>query len=259
MRIHLITLFPEMFDAIIEYGVVSRLIKEEVLKLTFWNPRNFTEDVHRTVDDRPYGGGPGMVMMPEPLSKAINAAKNVAQGNTKVIYLSPAGNVFKQAKVMQTLSQMNEGVEPVLICGRYEGIDQRIIDHYVDEEWSLGDFVLSGGEIPAMAVIDVIARQIPGCLGNKDSVLEDSFVEGLLDYGHYTRPENYQGFNVPDVLLSGNHENIRKWRQRESLKLTLERRPDLIDSLELVPELEDVLNELRGESGSVDMSENELS
>jgi tRNA (guanine37-N1)-methyltransferase len=252
MRIHLITLFPEMFDAINEYGVVSRLIKDDGLKLTFWNPRNFTEDVHRTVDDRPYGGGPGMVMMPEPLSKAIEAAKSVAQAQTKVVYLSPAGEVFKQTIAMQTVDQMTDGVELILICGRYEGIDQRIIDHYVDEEWSLGDFVLSGGEIPAMAVIDAIARQIPGCLGNKDSFLEDSFVEGLLDYGHYTRPENYEGFSVPGVLLSGNHENIRKWRQRESLKLTLERRPDLIESLELVPELENVLNELRNEHDSDD-------
>lgn len=245
MRIHVITLFPEMFDAINEYGVVSRLIKNDGLKLTFWNPRNFTEDVHRTIDDRPYGGGPGMVMIPGPLSKAIEAAKSVAQYESKVVYLSPAGQLFKQAIAMQTVEYMHAGKELILICGRYEGIDQRIIDHYVDEEWSLGDFVLSGGEIPAMAVIDTIARQIPGCLGNKESFLEDSFVEGLLDYGHYTRPESYQGFNVPDVLLSGNHENIRKWRQRESLKLTLERRPDLIESLELVPELENVLNELK--------------
>lgn len=257
MRIHIITLFPEMFDAVCEFGVVSRLIKDEGLKLTFWNPRNFTDDVHRTVDDRPYGGGPGMVMMPEPLLNAIEAAQDVAVDRTKVIYLSPAGETFKQHIAMGTVVEMEEGVELILICGRYEGIDQRIIDHYVDEEWSLGDFVLSGGEIPAMAVIDAIARQIPGCLGNKDSFLEDSFVEGLLDYGHYTRPENYAGFSVPDVLLSGNHENIKKWRQRESLKITLERRPDLIESLELVPELEEVLNELLNEQS--DDTQNELS
>ena len=257
MRIHVITLFPEMFDAVSEFGVVSRLVQEEGLKLTFWNPRNFTEDVHRTVDDRPYGGGPGMVMMPEPLQKAIEAAQDVASGETKVVYLSPAGETFKQYIAMDVVEEMQEGTELILICGRYEGIDQRIIDHYVDEEWSLGDFVLSGGEIPAMAVIDVIARHIPGCLGNKDSFFEDSFVEGLLDYGHYTRPENYEGFSVPDVLLSGNHENIRKWRQRESLKITLERRPDLIESLELVPELEEVLVELQNVQSSD--TENELS
>ena len=257
MRIHIITLFPEMFDAVCEFGVVSRLIKDEGLKLTFWNPRNFTEDVHRTVDDRPYGGGPGMVMMPEPLFKAIDAAQNVATGETKVIYLSPAGEIFKQEKAMETVSEMHADMDLILICGRYEGIDQRIIDHYVDEEWSLGDFVLSGGEIPAMAIIDAIARHIPGCLGNKDSLFEDSFVEGLLDYGHYTRPENYEGFSVPDVLLSGNHENIKKWRQRESLKITLERRPDLIESLELVPELEEVLTDLLNEQ--IDDTENELS
>ena len=257
MRIHIITLFPEMFDALCEYGVVSRLIKDEGLKLTFWNPRNFTEDVHRTVDDRPYGGGPGMVMMPEPLQKAIEAAQNVAAGETKVVYLSPVGEVFKQYIAMDVVEDMQEGIDLILICGRYEGIDQRIIDNYVDEEWSLGDFVLSGGEIPAMAVIDIIARHIPGCLGNKESFVVDSCVEGLLDYGHYTRPENYQGFSVPDVLLSGDHENIRKWRQRESLKITLERRPDLIESLELVPELEEVLSELQNEQ--VDDTENELS
>jgi len=180
MRIHVITLFPEMFDAISEFGVVSRLVKEEGLKLTFWNPRNFTEDVHRTVDDRPYGGGPGMVMMPEPLQKAIEAAQDVASGETKVVYLSPAGETFKQYIAMDVVEEMQEGTELILICGRYEGIDQRIIDHYVDEEWSLGDFVLSGGEIPAMAVIDVIARHIPGCLGNKESFFEDSFVEEVL-------------------------------------------------------------------------------
>ena len=257
MRIHVITLFPEMFDAVSEFGVVSRLVQEEGLKLTFWNPRNFTEDAHRTVDDRPYGGGPGMVMMPEPLQKAIEAAQNVASDQTKVVYLSPTGEIFKQYIAMDVVEEMQEGTELILICGRYEGIDQRIIDHYVDEEWSLGDFVLSGGEIPAMAVIDVIARHIPGCLGNKDSFFEDSFVEGLLDYGHYTRPENYEGFSVPDVLLSGNHENIRKWRQRESLKITLERRPDLIESLELVPELEEVLAELQNQQA--DDTENELS
>ena len=257
MRIHVITLFPEMFDAVSEFGVVSRLVQEEGLKLTFWNPRNFTEDVHRTVDDRPYGGGPGMVMMLEPLQKAIEAAQNVASDQTKVVYLSPTGETFKQYIAMDVVEEMQEGTELILICGRYEGIDQRIIDHYVDEEWSLGDFVLSGGEIPAMAVIDVIARHIPGCLGNKDSFFEDSFVEGLLDYGHYTRPENYEGFSVPDVLLSGNHENIKKWRQRESLKITLERRPDLIESLELVPELEEVLTDLLNEQ--IDDTENELS
>lgn len=245
MRIHIISLFPDMFAAISEQGVVSRLIKRGEVELVYWNPRDYTTDVHRTVDDRPYGGGPGMVMMAEPLSKTIDAVKRTIEGSSKLVYLSPAGELFKHSIAVQTAKQLQQHQELILLCGRYEGVDQRILDQYVDEQWSLGDFVLSGGEIPAMAVIDAVVRQIPGCLGNKESIFEDSFVEGLLDYGHYTRPENFAGIKVPEVLLSGDHERIRKWRQRESLKLTLEKRADLLESVELVPELEAILMELK--------------
>jgi len=254
MRIHIITLFPEMFAAVSEQGVVSRLIKSGELTLELWNPRDFTTDVHRTVDDRPYGGGPGMVMMAEPLAKTIQAVRDAVEVESKLVYLSPAGKVFNHAIAVATAEDIQTEKELILLCGRYEGVDQRIIDNYVDEQWSLGDFVLSGGEIPAMAVIDAVSRQIPGCLGNKDSVFEDSFVEGLLDYGHYTRPENFAGFKVPEVLLSGNHANIQQWRQREAVKLTLDKRPDLLESSELLPELEDILVELKNSEENDELS-----
>ena len=248
MQLHVITIFPEMFLALTEQGVVSRWLKSDDHKLSLWNPRDYANDAHRTVDDRPYGGGPGMVMMPEPLFAAIEAAKSEshATGNkTKVIFLTPTGHVFNH-EISGTMAQeLQSGVDLIFLCGRYEGVDQRVIDELVDEQWSLGDFVLSGGEIPAMAMIDAIARHLPGCLGNKDSFLEDSFVEGLLDYGHYTRPENFKDQAVPAVLLSGDHQRIKRWRQKQSLLTTLQQRPDLIESADLSADLQELLDEVK--------------
>ena len=225
-----VTLFPEMFVAVTQSGVTRRALEEGRWNLDFWNPRDFTQDKHRTVDDRPYGGGPGMVMMPEPLESAIASAKarqNAAGVKTsRVVYLSPQGMPLTHQRVMQFVQAADEGV--VLLCGRYEGIDERLIERCVDEEISIGDFVLSGGEIPAMALLDAIVRQLPGVLNDADSAAQDSFVAGLLDCPHYTRPEDYQGQRVPDVLLSGHHEQIRRWRLKQALGRTWQRRPDLL-------------------------------
>lgn len=250
MQLHVITIFPEMFSALTEQGVVSRWLKDESHALTLWNPRDFTNDVHRTVDDRPYGGGPGMVMMPEPLFATIEAAQSQSQaaGNkTKVIFLTPTGQVFNHDASGTMAQDLQSGTDLIFLCGRYEGVDQRVIDTVIDEQWSMGDFVLSGGEIPAMAMIDAIARHLPGCLGNKDSFLEDSFVEGLLDYGHYTRPENFKDQAVPAVLLSGDHQRIKRWRQKQSLITTLQQRPDLLKSANLSVDLKKLLDEIEDE------------
>lgn len=250
MQLHVITIFPEMFSALTEHGVVARWLKNADHQLSLWNPRDFAHDVHRTVDDRPYGGGPGMVMTPEPLVDAIEAAqtKSHAMGQaTKVVFLTPAGQVFDHSASSVMAQDLQSGTDLIFLCGRYEGVDQRVIDRYVDEQWSLGDFVLSGGEIPAMAMIDAVARHLPGCLGNKDSFLEDSFVEGLLDYGHYTRPENFKDQAVPSVLLSGDHQRIKRWRQKQSLRTTLEQRPDLIESADLSSDLQKLLAEIENE------------
>ena len=228
-----ITLFPEMFVAVTQSGVTRRALEEGRWCLDFRNPRDFTEDRHRTVDDRPYGGGPGMVMMPEPLESAIDAAKarQAATGSarSRVIYLSPQGAPLTHQRVMrfvQDSAQHGEGL--VLLCGRYEGIDERLIERCVDEEISIGDFVLSGGEIPAMALLDAIVRQLPGVLNDADSAQQDSFVAGLLDCPHYTRPEEYKGQRVPEVLFSGHHEQIRRWRLKQALGRTWQRRPELL-------------------------------
>ena len=202
MHIGVISLFPDMFSAITEHGVTRRAIKEDLLTVSVWNPRDFTHDKHRTVDDRPYGGGPGMLMMVQPLVDAINAAKAALGEDTPVIYLSPQGQTLDHGGV----TQLAQNDRMILIAGRYEGIDQRVIDQYVDAEWSIGDYVLSGGELPAMVLIDAVARMVPGVLGHQDSAAEDSFANGLLDCPHYTRPETYNGQQVPTVLLSGNHE-----------------------------------------------------
>lgn len=250
MKFHVITIFPEMFSAITESGIIARFLKQKQNSLSIWNPRDFTEDPHRVVDDRPYGGGPGMVMMPEPLIASINAAKQASElhgDQTKVIYLSPVGDKFDHNAAASMAIEIQSGVDYIFLCGRYEGVDQRVIDSEVDEVWSLGDFVLSGGEIPAMAIIDAVSRHMPGCLGNKDSFFEDSFVEGLLDYGHYTRPENFDGRQVPEVLLSGDHARIKTWRRKQSLKVTLEQRPDLIDDADLPVELQTMLQEIKDE------------
>ena len=226
-----VTLFPEMFTALTQSGISRRALEEGRWSLDFWNPRDFTRDVHRTVDDRPYGGGPGMVMLPEPLEAAIMAAKArqaaVGVAHSRVVYLSPQGAPLTHQQVMRFVEAVaSEGV--VLLCGRYEGIDERLIERCVDEEISIGDFVLSGGEIPAMALLDAIVRQLPGVLNDADSATQDSFVAGLLDCPHFTRPEEYEGQRVPEVLLSGHHEKIRRWRLTQALGRTWQRRPELL-------------------------------
>ena len=240
MKIALITLFPEMFSALTEYGISGRAVKNGLVECKNFNPRDFTQDRHQTVDDRPYGGGPGMVMMVEPLRMAIAAAKEWAGEQTKVVYLSPQGQVLEQGAVNRFATQQSL----ILIAGRYEGIDERLIALEVDEEWSIGDYVLSGGELPAMVLMDALIRQIPGALGHRDSADQDSFADGLLDCPHFTRPEDYQGLAVPEVLLSGNHEKIRRWRLQQSLLRTQQRRPDLLDRLELTTEQKALLKEM---------------
>lgn len=229
MKFAAVTLFPEMFASLTEYGVSSRAIKKGLTSVNFVNPREFTTDVHRTVDDRPYGGGPGMVMLAEPLMQSIAKAKasfGDDAGNAKVVYVSPQGKPFSQGIAEQAVQ---DDRPIVFVAGRYEGIDERVIELAVDEEWSLGDYVLSGGELPAMVMMDTMIRLIPGALGHKGSAEEDSFAEGLLDCPHYTRPEEYRGLKVPDVLLSGNHKHIKEWRLKQSLGRTQERRPDLLE------------------------------
>jgi tRNA (guanine37-N1)-methyltransferase len=229
MHLGIVTLFPGMFDAITEYGVTARAVKNGQLDIQCWNPRDFTEDKHRTVDDRPYGGGPGMVMMVEPLQRALRAARDSMGGDVKTIYLSPQGRKLDQKAVDMLAGEQNL----ILVAGRYEGIDERFVENEIDEEWSIGDYVLSGGELAAMVMIDTVARQIPGVLGHQLSAIEDSFAEGLLDCPHYTRPEVHNGQSVPDVLLSGNHKRIAEWRMQQSLGRTHERRPDLLGNIEL--------------------------
>ena len=239
MKIALITLFPEMFEALTGYGISSRAVNQGLLEVSSFNPRDFTDDPHATVDDRPYGGGPGMVMTIEPLRKAIGAAKNWIQGDPLVVYLSPQGKVLQQTAV----NQFATGQSLILIAGRYEGIDERLIELEVDQEWSIGDYVLSGGELPAMVFMDALIRQLPGALGHKESANQDSFADGILDCPHYTRPEKYEGLDVPEVLLSGNHEKIRQWRLKQSLLRTKQRRPDLLEKLELDDEQKALLKE----------------
>jgi tRNA (guanine37-N1)-methyltransferase len=231
MQFDVITLFPEMFAAITESGVTRRAFEQKKCAVQFWNPRDFTTDKHRTVDDRPYGGGPGMVMMAKPLQMAIHAAKlrqqELGQVTPKVIYLSPQGKALNHQRVMDLSAQA--GV--VLLCGRYEAVDQRLLDEEVDEEISLGDFVLSGGELPAMALMDAVVRQLPGVLHDEASAVEDSFVNGLLDCPHYTRPESFEGKNVPTILMGGNHAEIAKWRRQQSLMVSWQKRPELIEQV----------------------------
>lgn len=222
MKFGVITLFPEMFTALTDQGVVGKAFSDQ-LSIQFFNPRDFTGDKYRTVDDRPFGGGPGMLMMAEPLARAVEAAK-LELPTAKVVFMSPQGEVFNQKKA-EALSK-TESV--ILVCGRYEGIDQRFIDTFIDMELSIGDFVLSGGEVPAMAVMDAVARLMPGVLGHADSAVQDSFNNGRLDHPHYTRPEEWRGQKVPDVLLSGHHKNIEKWRAEKALEATQKRRPDLL-------------------------------
>jgi tRNA (guanine37-N1)-methyltransferase len=238
MDITVVTLFPEMLKALTESGVVGKAVKRGDLVVNTVNPREFAHDRHRTVDDRPYGGGPGMVMMVEPLRKAVNTAK-AAGRERKVIYLSPQGRKLDQ----QGLKELSQRPGMILVAGRYEGIDERFIETEVDEEWSIGDYVLSGGELAAMVMIDGVARLIPGVLGHDESAEQDSFVNGLLDCPHYTRPENFEGSEVPKVLLSGDHQAIADWRLKQALGRTWERRPDLLDDRDLDERQQRLLNE----------------
>lgn len=241
MWIGAVSLFPEMFSAITEQGVTGRAVRNGIINFNCWNPRDFTLDKYKTVDDRPYGGGPGMLMMVEPLRKAIRAAKAEAGEKAKVIYLSPQGRKLDQAGARE-LAQCES---LILVAGRYEGIDERLMQSEIDEEWSIGDYVLSGGELPAMTLIDAVARLVPGVLGHNLSAVEDSFSDGLLDCPHYTRPEVLDGEGVPSVLLSGNHEKIRQWRSKQSLGRTWLRRPELLKTLALTDEQQRLLNEFQ--------------
>lgn len=228
MNIYLISLFPELIQQSAAFGVLGRAIKQQQLNLQCFNPRDYTEDRHRTVDDRPYGGGPGMLMKVEPLAKAIMAAKDEADENAKVVYLSPQGRQLNQQLLVKTAA---EEKDLILIAGRYEGIDERLIESLVDEEWSIGDYVLSGGEFAALVVVDAITRLIPGVLGDDESAIQDSFMQGLLDCPHYTRPELIDDHAVPKVLLSGDHKAIQRWRLKQALGRTWLRRPDLLDAM----------------------------
>lgn len=239
MRFGVVSLFPEMVTAIAEYGVVGRAMDRDLVSLDIENPRDHTEDVHRTVDDRPYGGGPGMVMKYRPVAMALQAARARLPKGSPVVYLSPQGAVFDQAVARRYAAL--PGI--VLLAGRYEGIDERLIESEVDEELSLGDFVLSGGEIAAMAVIDAVVRLLPGVLGDDESAAQDSFMEGLLDYPHYTRPEVVEGKTVPDVLLSGDHAKIARWRHKQALGRSYIRRSDLLEKLDLSDEQRKLLDE----------------
>jgi len=239
IRFDVVTLFPEMFAAVTASGIPRKALEAGLWRLATWNPRDFTTDNYRTVDDRPYGGGPGMVMLAEPLEKALDAAK--AAGGGAVLYLTPQGRRLDHAKVMELAGRG----AVTLLCGRYEGVDERLIRRRVDEELSLGDFVLSGGELAAMAVIDAVVRQLPGALGDGQSAAEESFAAGLLDCPQYTRPEVYAGEKVPEVLLSGHHEQIRRWRLQQALGRTWLRRPELIAARQLSGEEHKLLEEFR--------------
>jgi len=240
MHIDAVSIFPEMFGSL-NYGVLGRALELNLLTFKCWNPRDYTSNKHLTVDDRPYGGGPGMVMQVEPLEKVLQAAKKNKLATT--IYLSPQGKTLKQADI----ARLAQKPHLILLAGRYEGIDERVIEAEIDEEWSLGDYVLSGGEFAAMVLIDAIVRLLPGALGHSESAAQDSFSQGLLDYPHYTRPANYKDRWVPEVLLSGNHQAIEKWRFKQSLGRTWLRRPDLLDNYHWTDEsrqlLDDFINE----------------
>ena len=239
MRIDVVTLFPEMLDAVTESGITRRAVEHGLLEVGRWNPRDFTRDRHRTVDDRPYGGGPGMVMMVEPLREAIRAAKRQAPKGAPVIHLSPQGRVLDQAGLRELAALPGM----VLVASRYEGVDERLIAAEIDQEWSIGDYVLSGGELAAMVLMDGVTRLLPGALGHEDSAEQDSFADGLLDYPHYTRPEVFEGEAVPKVLLSGDHAAIRRWRRKQALGRTWLRRPDLLERMTLDDEQQTLLQE----------------
>jgi tRNA (guanine37-N1)-methyltransferase len=245
IRFDVVTLFPEMFAAVAGSGITGRALEAGLWSLTTWNPRDFATDSYRTVDERPYGGGPGMVMLAEPLDRALGAVRK-SGGSGNIIYLSPQGKKLDHPRVMELVQQP----AVTLLCGRYEGVDERLLRRRVDEEISIGDFVLSGGELAAMALMDAVVRQLPGAVGEPASVIEESFADGLLDCPQYTRPETYLGDKVPDVLLSGHHENIRRWRLKQALGRTWLRRPDLLSVRRLSDEESRLLEEFRQESGA---------
>ncbi len=253
MIFDVITLFPQMFDALTQYGITRRAAEQGNYVLRTWNPRDFTTDNYRTIDDRPYGGGPGMVMLAEPLSLAISAARQrqAASGvvNSRVVYLSPQGRLLTHALVKELVSSPEEGL--ILLAGRYEGIDERLLRQMVDEQISIGDYVLSGGELAAMVLMDSLVRQLPGVLGDAESAEQDSFVQGLLDCPHYTRPEVFNGEAVPPVLLSGNHAEIARWRLQQSLGNTWLRRPDLLDRRDLTKEESGLLSRFQKEQDPI--------
>jgi tRNA (guanine37-N1)-methyltransferase len=242
-RIDVVTLFPELVRAVVDSGVTGRAANAGLLELVTWNPRDYAHDRHRTVDDRPYGGGPGMVMSVPPLRDAIRAAREAAPAGTQVAYLSPQGRRLDQAGVEELASR--PGL--ILVAGRYEGIDERVVEAEIDEEWSLGDYVLSGGELAAMVIVDCVTRLIPGALGDADSAGQDSFVDGLLDCPHYTRPEVVEERTVPAVLLSGDHAAIARWRRKQALGRSWQRRPDLLEQVELDEEQRRLLEEFIAE------------
>jgi tRNA (guanine37-N1)-methyltransferase len=237
LRFGVISIFPEQCRLLTQFGVTGRAVERGLLGVDYWNPRDFTEDAYRRIDERPFGGGPGMVMMPEPLAKAIEAAKQELGQETKVCYLSPQGATLTQAKVQSIVADK----KLILLAGRYEGVDERLLQSLVDEELSIGDYVLSGGELPAMVLIDAAARLLPGALGHEASAQQDSFTDGLLDCPHYTRPEVWRGQAVPKVLLSGNHAAIDKWRKMQALGRTWQRRPELLAKKELTKLQKDLL------------------
>lgn len=246
-----VSLFPEMFQAITQYGVTGRAVKQGLIQLQCWNPRDFTTDKHRTVDDRPYGGGPGMLMMVQPLTDAIRAAKQAAGGKVHTVYLSPQGRKLDQ----QGAAELAKHPKLLLVAGRYEGIDERVIETEIDAEWSIGDYVLSGGELPAMVLIDAVSRLVPGVLGHDLSAEQDSFATGLLDCPHYTRPEVLADKQVPAVLLSGHHEEIRRWRLKQALGRTWLRRPDMLNSLALTKEQRKLLAEFQQEHQALQLQQ----
>lgn len=239
MRIEVVTLFPEMVETLLKFGVTGRAAERGLLQVGTCNPRDYATDKRKSVDDRPYGGGPGMVMMVEPLRSAIRAARERAGNGAKVLCMSPQGRPLDQDGVRELAAR----AALVLVAGRYEGIDERLMQSEVDEEWSIGDYVLSGGELPALVMLDTLARLIPGALGDEDSAAQDSFMDGLLDCPHYTRPEDMEGRRVPEVLLSGDHAAIRRWRMQQMLGRTWQRRPDLLQGLALSAEQEQLLAE----------------
>jgi tRNA (guanine37-N1)-methyltransferase len=243
MHIEVVTLFPESVTTLLQFGVTGRAVERKLLQVGTENPRDHATDKHKSVDDRPYGGGPGMVMKVETLRAAIHAAKARTGAGAKVIYLSPQGRALDQ----QGVQELSKHPALILVAGRYEGVDERLIETEVDEEWSIGDYVLSGGELPALVVIDALARLIPGALNDEESAAQDSFMNGLLDCPHYTRPEDFEGRRVPEVLLSGDHAAIRRWRMQQMLGRTWLRRPDLLEELALSAEQEKLLQDfIRG-------------